>query len=91
MAQARDRATGSAATGYEKPHPEAFGTLAFRPGMWLGRARIAHSGRPSRVWMVGDSRAADVAGTEAVGIPAILVRNDGGAADLYAAAALMGA
>jgi len=52
----------SADTGYEKPHPEAFAI-----------ARHA-AGDPSTLWMVGDNPIADVAGAEAVGIPAILVR-----------------
>jgi putative hydrolase of the HAD superfamily len=54
----------SAKTGYEKPHPEAFAI-----------ARRA-AGDPSTLWMVGDNPIADVAGAEAVGIPAILVRAD---------------
>jgi putative hydrolase of the HAD superfamily len=56
-----DEIVNSAETGYEKPHPEAFA---------LAR-RIA--GDPDVVWMVGDNPQADVAGAEAVGIPAILV------------------
>jgi putative hydrolase of the HAD superfamily len=52
----------SAETGYEKPHPEAFAI-----------ARRA-AGEPSTLWMVGDNPIADVAGAEAAGIPAILVR-----------------
>jgi putative hydrolase of the HAD superfamily len=57
-----DEVVNSAVTGYEKPHPEAFS---------LGRAagRDAHE-----LWMIGDNPVADVAGAEAVGIPAILVR-----------------
>jgi putative hydrolase of the HAD superfamily len=57
-----DRIVTSAATGFEKPHPEAF-ARAFEG-----------TGRPADVWMVGDNEVADVAGAEAVGIPAILVR-----------------
>ena len=52
----------SAETGYEKPHPEAFAI-----------ARRA-AGTPSTLWMVGDNPTADIAGAEAVGITAILVR-----------------
>lgn len=52
----------SAATGYEKPHPEAF------------RMALRTAGHPERVWMVGDNPIADVRGAEAVGIPAIQVR-----------------
>lgn len=52
----------SAIMGYEKPHPEAF--------------RIALAAIPAgaEVWMIGDNPVADVAGAEAMGIPAILVR-----------------
>ncbi|HWL64406.1 MAG TPA: HAD family hydrolase [Actinomycetota bacterium] len=53
----------SAVTGYEKPNPEAFR---------LGREA---AGNPDRLWMVGDNPQADVAGAEAIGIPAILVRS----------------
>lgn len=49
--------------GYEKPHPEAFGA---------GRRA---AGDAPELWMVGDNVDADVIGAEAVGIPAILVRN----------------
>lgn len=59
-------AINSAETGFEKPHPEAF-ALARRA-----------AGDPSELWMVGDNPIADVAGARAVGIPAILVRNDSG-------------
>jgi FMN phosphatase YigB (HAD superfamily) len=55
----------SAQTGYEKPHPEAF-ALARRA-----------AGDPATIWMVGDNTTADVAGAEAAGIPAILVRREG--------------
>jgi putative hydrolase of the HAD superfamily len=57
-----DAVVNSAVTGYEKPHPQAFA---------LARAA---AGDPRTVWMVGDSVSADVAGAEAAGIPAILVR-----------------
>lgn len=57
-----DAVLTSAATGYEKPHPEAF-ALARRA-----------AGSPERVWMVGDNYDADVAGAEAAGIPAVLAR-----------------
>jgi putative hydrolase of the HAD superfamily len=52
----------SAAIGFEKPHPEAF-----------ARA-IVELGHPERVWMVGDSPQADIAGAAAQGIPGVLVR-----------------
>jgi putative hydrolase of the HAD superfamily len=52
----------SAAIGYEKPHAEAFAHA------------LRACGSPSRVWMVGDNPVADVAGAQAAGIPAILVR-----------------
>lgn len=70
----------SAATGYEKPHPEAF------------RSALSRCGDPSLRWMVGDNPVADVRGAEAVGIPAVLVRADNGSApnlDLPAAVALI--
>ncbi len=56
------RVFNSAETGYEKPHRRAFDAVldAF-PG-------------PGAIWMIGDSLAADVAGAEAAGIPAVLVR-----------------
>jgi putative hydrolase of the HAD superfamily len=54
----------SALTGFEKPHPEAFAA-----------GRRAAGDAPT-TWMVGDSVEADVAGAEAVGIPAILVRTE---------------
>jgi putative hydrolase of the HAD superfamily len=52
----------SAAIGYEKPHPEAFAHA------------LRVCGSPARVWMVGDNPLADIAGAQAAGIPAILVR-----------------
>jgi len=53
----------SAATGVEKPHPEAFRRVVATLPVW------------ATVWMVGDNPDADVRGAEAVGLPAILVRN----------------
>jgi putative hydrolase of the HAD superfamily len=71
----------SAATGYEKPHPEAF------------RLALRVCGEPAERWMVGDNPRADVAGAEALGIPAILIRTDAPAPrrapDAAAAAALI--
>ncbi len=55
----------SATTGYEKPHSEAF------------RIALRASGEPERCWMVGDNPRADVAGAEAIGIPAVLIRTEG--------------
>jgi putative hydrolase of the HAD superfamily len=55
----------SALIDYEKPHPEAF------------RVALEAAGDPEIVWMVGDNLKADIAGAEAVGIPAILLRQDG--------------
>jgi HAD superfamily hydrolase (TIGR01509 family) len=63
----------SAETGYEKPHPEMFAVA------------LRRSGSPARAWMVGDNPVADVAGAEAAGLPAILVRQHP-SADLHAAA-----
>ena len=59
-----DAVITSATTGFEKPHPEAFAA---------GRRA---AGDASTVWMVGDNPDADVAGAEAVGIPAILVHRE---------------
>lgn len=53
----------SANTGFEKPCRQAY------------EIALEAAGNPTRVWMVGDSITADVAGAKAVGIPAILVRN----------------
>lgn len=58
----------SAVTGYEKPHPEAF------------RLVLRRFGYPAERWMVGDNPRADVAGAEALGIPAVLVRTQGSVA-----------
>jgi len=55
----------SALTGFEKPHAEAFLTA------------LHHCGDPVERWMVGDNPHADVAGAEALGIPAILIRTAG--------------
>ena len=52
----------SADTGYEKPHPQAF------------RLVLEAMDSLTAVWMIGDDYGADVAGAEAVGVPAILVR-----------------
>ena len=52
----------SAETGYEKPHPRAY------------RAVSEAVGDAERVWMIGDSMVADIAGAAAAGIPGILVR-----------------
>jgi HAD superfamily hydrolase (TIGR01549 family) len=76
-----DRIVTSAAIGFEKPNPAAFAHALGDP-------------RPSTAWMVGDNEAADVAGAEAVGIPAILVRRRGTvaarrASDLFEAADLI--
>jgi putative hydrolase of the HAD superfamily len=57
-----DAIVNSAATGYEKPHAEAFA---------FGRAAL---GNPKTLWMIGDNPIADVEGASRAGIPAILVR-----------------
>lgn len=76
-----ERVFSSARTGYEKPHPEAF------------RIALRAEGNPERRWMVGDNPLADVAGAEALGIPAILVRTSGparrSAVDVASAAQLI--
>ncbi len=68
-----ERVFTSAATGYEKPHPEIF------------RIALRELGEPVERWMVGDNAVADVGGAEALGIPAIQVRT-GGLPDALAAA-----
>ena len=76
-----ERVFSSALIGFEKPHPEAF------------RLAVAECGRPRRLWMVGDNPVADIAGAEALGIPAVLIRGPGQAkrhaADAAGAAALI--
>jgi putative hydrolase of the HAD superfamily len=57
-----DAIVNSAATGYEKPHPQAF------------RLALDQAGRPATAWMIGDNPVADVAGAARAGLPAILVR-----------------
>lgn len=57
-----DRSFNSAETGYEKPHRQAFDNV------------LAAYPEAEAVWMIGDNAVADVAGAEAAGIPAILVR-----------------
>lgn len=52
----------SAVSGYEKPNPRAF------------ELALAAAGDPAERWMVGDNPHADVAGAEALGVPAILIR-----------------
>jgi FMN phosphatase YigB (HAD superfamily) len=72
-----ERVFTSAAIGYDKPHPEAF------------RHALRASGDPERRWMVGDNPVADVAGAQALGIPAVLIRTEGGEPDALAAAQLV--
>ena len=78
-----DAVVTSARVGFEKPHP----------GIFQHALKVAD--RPSPVWMVGDNPEADVAGAEAVGIPAILVRREGEAArraeDLHEVAGIIAA
>jgi putative hydrolase of the HAD superfamily len=69
-----ERVFTSAAIGYDKPHPEAF------------RHALRECGDPASRWMVGDNPVADVAGAKALGIPAVLIRTDGGEPDALAAA-----
>lgn len=54
----------SATIGFEKPHPSAFEPV------------LARIDDREDAWMVGDSYEADVAGAEAVGLSAILVRGE---------------
>jgi putative hydrolase of the HAD superfamily len=67
----------SALIGYDKPHPEAF------------RHALRACGEPARRWMVGDNPVADVRGAQTVGIPALLIRTEGGESDALAAARLV--
>ncbi len=71
----------SAVSGYEKPNPRAY------------ELALAAAGNPAERWMVGDNPLADVAGAEAVGVPAILIRTVADvprrAQDAAAAAALL--
>jgi putative hydrolase of the HAD superfamily len=57
-----DRIFNSADTGYEKPHPQAYQNV------------LDTLDQPTALWMIGDNPIADVAGANAMGIPAILVR-----------------
>ena len=54
----------SALMGYEKPHPQAF------------LQALAVFDYPQTIWMIGDNIEADILGAQAVGIPAILVRQE---------------
>lgn len=57
------RIFNSAETGYEKPHPGAFGAV------------LAAFSDTAAAWMVGDRFEVDIVGAESAGIPGILVRN----------------
>jgi putative hydrolase of the HAD superfamily len=52
----------SAASGLEKPHPEA------------DARALRDLGHPRTVWMLGDSPEVDIAGARRCGIPGVLVR-----------------
>jgi putative hydrolase of the HAD superfamily len=60
-----DRVFTSALVGFDKPNPAFF------------RHVVSAYGDPGEVWMVGDNPRADVAGAEALGHRAILVRTEG--------------
>ncbi len=62
LASHLDVIVNSAATGYEKPHPQAF------------RLALEQAGWPRSVWMIGDNPVADIAGAVSAGLRAILVR-----------------
>jgi putative hydrolase of the HAD superfamily len=66
-----DAVVTSAEIGYEKPHPEAYACAQRVCGGSAG-------------WMVGDNYEADVAGAEAVGLRAVLVRSENVRATRYA-------
>jgi len=75
-----DAVVTSAAVGWEKPHPAIF------------RAALDAAGvDASDAWMVGDNPVADVAGAEAAGVRAFLVRRDGAPGLAAAAEAILGA
>ncbi len=57
------RVFNSAQTGVEKPHPQAF------------RHVLTALGGATQIWVVGDSVQADIAGAQAVGLRAVLVRS----------------
>ncbi len=59
-----DQVFNSAHTGFEKPHGMAFRTV------------LKTIERATRIWMVGDSVSADIAGARAAGLPSILVRGE---------------
>lgn len=63
----------SAEIGYEKPHPQAY------------RQVLASIPDAESIWMLGDNLLADVQGAEALGIPAILVRNSRASAPRFCA------
>jgi putative hydrolase of the HAD superfamily len=64
-----ERVFNSAETGFEKPHIMAFKTA------------LKTMEGATRVWMIGDSVSADIAGARAAGLPSILVRSEHPAAD----------
>jgi putative hydrolase of the HAD superfamily len=64
-----DRVFTSALVGWEKPNARFFEHV------------LSSYGDPQEAWMVGDNPVADVAGAEAVGLQAILVRTQAAAAD----------
>lgn len=61
-----DAVVTSAAVGWEKPNP-----AIYRAGLAVAEAE------PGEAWMVGDNPVADVAGAEAAGLRAVLVRGEG--------------
>jgi putative hydrolase of the HAD superfamily len=58
-----ERVFSSAVVGFEKPHAEIY------------RHVLSVCGNPRERWMIGDNPVADVAGAQAAGIPAILIRS----------------
>jgi putative hydrolase of the HAD superfamily len=63
LASHMGRVFNSAQTGVEKPHPQAF------------RNVLTALGGATQIWIVGDSVQADIAGAQAVGLRAVLVRS----------------
>ena len=64
-----DRVFNSAQTGFEKPHAEAFAKA------------LSSIQNADRIWMIGDSVTADIAGAQAAGLRTVLVRSEHPAAD----------
>jgi putative hydrolase of the HAD superfamily len=69
-----DKVFNSAQTGFEKPHADAF-------AMVLSSIDNATRENANRIWMIGDSVTADIAGAQAAGLRTVLVRSQHPSAD----------